>query len=184
MIVLHRPALVGCRSGGLRFTVYGGLFPLIFLAFGASAMHSYRDARDRGINAMPTSCRRIRAGTQQGAARGEMSVHSEFLFKLRDRLAMRLVSKRLSETQTRWGWVSSSEIEQAGRKINLSSRDESGGRRVLFTDAKSKFDMVLKWASREHADARSKQIIQGLLLIDAKGHKHEHAFKPFTLNSC
>jgi len=49
MIVLHRPALVGCRSGGLRFAVYDGLFPLIFSAFGQSAMHRYQTVRDLGI---------------------------------------------------------------------------------------------------------------------------------------
>ena len=114
MIVLQRPALVGCRSEGLRFAVCGGLFPIIFSPFYPSAMHSYQNALDYSINAMPTSCGRIGAGIQRDAPRGEMSVHSEFLFKLRDRLFMRLVSKQLSGTQTRWGWVSSPEIEQAG----------------------------------------------------------------------
>jgi hypothetical protein len=114
MIVLQRPTLVGCRSRGLRFAVCGGLFPIIFSPFYPSAMHSYQNALDFSINAMPTSCGRIGAGIQRDAPRGEMSVHSEFLFKLRDRLAMRHVSKQLSETQTRWGWVSSPEIEQAG----------------------------------------------------------------------
>jgi hypothetical protein len=60
-------------------------------------MHSYQNALDFSINAMPTSCGRIGAGIQRDAPRGGMSVHSEFLFKLRDRLAMRLVSKQLSK---------------------------------------------------------------------------------------
>jgi hypothetical protein len=114
MIVLHRPALVGCRSVGLRFAVCGGLFPRIFSPFYTSAMHSYQNALDFSINTMPTSCGRIGAGIQRDAPRGEMSVHSEFLFKLRDRLAMRLVSKQLSGTQTRLVWISSRKIGQAG----------------------------------------------------------------------
>jgi hypothetical protein len=43
--------------------------------------------------------------------------------------------------------------------------------------------MVLKKASPEYADAGSKQTIHELLLIYAKEYTHEHAFKPFTLNS-
>jgi hypothetical protein len=55
---------VGCRSRGLRFAVCGGLFPIIFSPFYPSAMHSYQNALDFSINAMPTSSAHIGAGIQ------------------------------------------------------------------------------------------------------------------------